>query len=255
MSTSMFDLKGRVAIVTGGNGGIGLGFAKGLAQAGANVAVAARNKSKTTEAVKLLQGMGVEALGVAVDVTDEASVNSAVITTVERFGRVDILVNNAGTSIRKPPQDYTIAEWDEVVNTNLKGTFFFTRAVYPHMKKVGGGKIVNIGSMTSIFGLDWGAAYAASKGGVVQLTKSFALSWAKDNIQVNAVLPGWIKTGLTSSIEKNFPQRFALINQRIPQGRWGEPDDFAGVAVFLASRASDYVTGSVIAVDGGYSSF
>ena len=255
MARDMFGLDGQVAIVTGGNGGIGLGIARGLAEAGAGIVVAARNEDKTAGAVELLRGLGVEALGLKVDVADEASVAAAVSETFDRFGRIDILVNNAGIGIRKPPQDYTAEEWDRVLGINLKGTFLCSRAVYSHMVRAGAGSIINIGSMTSIFGSDWVASYSASKGGVVQLTKSLAVAWAKDRIRVNAILPGWIKTDLTRPIETQNPERHAFISKRIPAGRWGEPGDLAGTAVFLASRAAAYVTGAVIAVDGGYSSF
>jgi len=255
MDSDMFGLDGQVAIVTGGNGGIGLGIASGLAVAGANIVVAARNEGKTAGAVDLLRGLDVEALGLKIDVADEASVSAAVSETIDRFGRIDILVNNAGIGVRKPPQDYTAEEWDRVLGINLKGTFLCSRAVYPHMARAGAGSIINIGSMTSIFGSDWVASYSASKGGVVQLTKSLAVAWAKDRIRVNAILPGWINTELTLPIETQHPERHAFISKRIPAGRWGEPDDLAGTAVFLAGRAAGYVTGAVIPVDGGYSSF
>ena len=251
----MFDLSGKVAIVTGGNGGIGLGIARGLANAGAHLVVAARDTGKTSGAVEELSKNGVRVLGVEIDVADEGSVSSAVTTAVEQFGRLDILVNNAGIGIRKQPQEFTAEEWDRVVDVNLGGAFLCAKAVYPHMVQVGGGKIVNIGSMTSLFGLDWAAPYAASKGGIVQLSKTLAVAWAKDNIQVNTILPGWIRTDLTAPIEHRFPERHSQISSRIPSGRWGEPEDLAGAAVFLASPASDYVTGVSIAVDGGYSSF
>ena len=251
----MFDLTGKVAIVTGGNGGIGLGIAKGLAGAGASIVVAARNLPKSDDAVDVLRALGADSLAVGTDVADEASVAAAVKTSVERFGRVDILVNNAGIGIRKPPQEYSVEEWDRVLGVNLRGTFLCSREVYPHLLEAKGGKIINIGSMTSIFGSDWVASYAASKGGVVQLTKSLAVAWAKDHIQVNAVLPGWIHTDLTATIRDQHVERYAFIKSRIPEGRWGEPDELAGTAVFLASRASDYVTGVAIPVDGGYSSY
>jgi 2-deoxy-D-gluconate 3-dehydrogenase len=250
MST-VFDLTGKVAIVTGGNGGIGYGIARGLAAAGAAIVVAARHADKTAHAVTTLQALGVKALGVSADVQDEAAVRAMVQATVEAFGRVDILVNNAGINIRKAPQDYTLAEWQQVLNTNLTGVFLCAREVYPYMVKAGGGKIINIGSMTSIFGSNVAPAYAASKGGVVQLTKSLAVFWAQDNIQVNAILPGWIHTDLTASAS---PERYNAIKARIPHGRWGEPDELAGAAVFLASPASDYVTGIALPVDGGYTS-
>jgi 2-dehydro-3-deoxy-D-gluconate 5-dehydrogenase len=246
-----FDLTGKVAIVTGGNGGIGYGIARGLAQAGATIVIAARHPAKSTQAISALQEIGVKALSVSTDVQDEASVQAMVQAAVAAFGRVDILVNNAGINIRKAPQDYTLEEWQQVLNTNLTGVFLCARAVYPYMVEGGGGKIINIGSMTSIFGSSVAPAYAASKGGVVQFTKSLALFWAKDNIQVNVILPGWIHTDLTASISS---ERYHFITSRIPHGRWGEPDEVAGAAVFLASRASDYITGIALPVDGGYTS-
>jgi 2-deoxy-D-gluconate 3-dehydrogenase len=251
----IFDLSGRVAIVTGGNGGIGLGIAEGLAAAGASLSIVGRDEAKTAAAAERLRGHGVEALGFTADVSDEAAVAEVVASTAERLGRIDILVNNAGIARRGLLQDYTTEDWDDVVDINLKGMFFFSRAVHPHMVRAGGGKVINIGSMASIFGLDWAPAYGASKGGAVQLAKNMAVAWARDNIQANAVLPGWIETDLTAPLPEIAPERYALINSRIPQGRWGVPADFAGVAVFLASSASDYVTGAVITVDGGFSSF
>jgi len=248
----MFDLKGKIAIVTGGNGGIGLGMAKGLAQAGARVAVAARNQEKSRAAVDELNRLGPEAIAVAVDVADEGSVNAAVRTVVDRLGRVDILVNNAGINIRKPPQDYTLAEWRTVLDTNLTSAFLCSRATYPLMKAAGGGKIINIGSMMSIFGASFAMAYAASKGGIVQLTKALATAWARDNIQVNAVLPGWIDTELTQNARRQVQGLHDSVLKRTPAGRWGVMDDMAGVAVFLASPASDFVTGTAIPVDGGF---
>ncbi len=253
--SQMFDLGGKTALVTGGNGGIGLGIARGLARAGANIVVAARNASKTEEAVCDITSLGVKAVGVTMDVLDENSVSDGVSAAVSRFGGIDILVNNAGIGIRKPPQDYSLEEWQQVVGINLDGTFLCSREVYPHMKSAGGGKIINIGSMTSVFGSDWVAAYSASKGGVVQLTKSLAVAWAADNIQVNAILPGWIHTDLTAPIRDQFTDRYEYIRSRIPHGRWGEPDEMGGAAVFLASAASDYVTGVSLPVDGGYTSF
>ena len=253
--SDLFDLSGKTALVTGGNGGIGLGIAQGLAGAGANIVVAARNSSKTEEAVREISAPGVGAIGVTMDVMDEDSVSEGVSAAVSEFGSIDILVNNAGIGIRKPPQDYSLEEWRQVVGINLDGTFLCSREVYPHMKNAGAGKIINIGSMTSVFGSDWVAAYSASKGGVVQLTKSLAVAWAEDNIQVNAILPGWIHTDLTAPIRNQFTDRYEYIRSRIPHGRWGEPAEMGGTAVFLASAASDYVTGVSLPVDGGYTSF
>ena len=249
----MFDLKGRVAVVTGGNGGIGLGMAKGLGAAGARVAIAARNAEKSRAAVEMLARLGAEAIAVQVDVADEASVEAAITSVVDRLGRLDVLVNNAGINIRKQPQDYTLAEWRSVIDTNLTSAFLCSRAVYPLMKAAGGGKIINIGSMMSIFGTAFVAAYSASKGGIVQLTKSLAAAWARDNIQVNAVLPGWIDTELTQNARRQIPGLNDSVLRRTPAGRWGEMDDMAGIAVFLAAPASDFVTGTAIPVDGGYS--
>ena len=192
-------------------------------------------------------------MGFPTDVQDETSVQAMVKATVHAFGQVDILVNNAGIGIRNAPQDFTLEEWNQVVNTNLTGVFLCSREVYPHMVDAGGGKIINIGSMFSIFGSERVASYAASKGGVVQLSKSLALAWAKDNIQVNTILPGYVHTEL-STAAKSDPERYKAITARIPQDRWGEPEDLAGAAVFLASHASNYVTGISLPVDGGYSS-
>jgi 2-deoxy-D-gluconate 3-dehydrogenase len=248
----VFDLKGKVAIVTGGNGGIGLGMARGLASAGAAVVVAARNQAKSQAAVGELTRLGPAAMAISVDVTDEAAVAGLVRTTVDRWARVDILVNNAGINIRKPAHELSLAEWHRVIETNLTSAFLCARAVYPAMKAAGGGKIINIGSMMSIFGASFVPAYGASKGGIVQLTKSLACAWAPDNIQVNAVLPGWIDTDLTRRARQEISGLNENVLRRTPAGRWGSIDDMAGVAVFLASPASDFVTGAAIPVDGGY---
>ncbi len=249
----MFDLNGKVAIVTGGNGGIGLGMAHGLAGAGARVVVAARNQAKSDAAVRELEKRGGQPLSIAVDVADEASVNALIRSTVDRCGRLDILVNNAGTNVRKQPQDYTLAEWHQVLDTNLTSAFLCSRAAWAPMKTAGGGKIINIGSMMSIFGASFAAPYAASKGGIVQLTKAMATAWAKDHIQVNAVLPGWIDTELTAHARKQIPGLYERVIARTPEGRWGVGNDLAGLAVFFASPASDFITGTAIPVDGGYS--
>ena len=246
-------LKGRVAVVTGGNGGIGLGMARGLAGAGAAVVVSGRNAEKSRGAVAELSKLGAPAVAIEADVADEAAVNALVRATVDRLGRLDILVNNAGMNIRKPLHELTLAEWRQVLDTNLTSAFLVSRAAYPHMKRQGGGKVINIGSMMSIFGVRFSPAYAASKGGIVQLTKVMATAWAVDNIQVNAVLPGWIDTELTQGARKQIAGLHDSVLKRTPAGRWGVMDDMSGVAVFLASSASDFVTGTAIPVDGGYS--
>ena len=249
----MFDLKGKVAIVTGGNGGIGLGMARGLAGAGARVVVAARNEEKSSAAVRELQALGAGALAIGVDVTDEKSVAALVSETVQRCDRLDILVNNAGINIRKAAQDLSLDQWRQVLDTNLTSAFLCSRGAYPHMKRAGGGKIINVGSMLSIFGAAFAPAYGASKGGIVQLTKSLATAWARDNIQVNAVLPGWVDTELTRQARKEIQGLHERVLAGTPAGRWGGIDDFAGIAVFLASAASDFLTGAAIPLDGGYS--
>ena len=248
-----FDLKRSVAVVTGGNGGIGLGMARGLAAAGAAVVVAGRNQAKSRAAVAELQALGAQAMALEVDVTDEGSIEKLIRRTVEALGRLDVLVNNAGTNIRKQPQDYTLGEWRQVLDTNLTSAFLASRAAYPIMKAQGRGKIINIGSMMSIFGASFTAAYAASKGGLVQLTRALATAWAADHIQVNAVLPGWIDTDLTARAREQVPGLHDNVLRRTPAKRWGVPDDLAGVAVFLGSAASDFLTGTAIPVDGGYS--
>ena len=254
MTNGMFDLNGKSAVI---NGGIGLGIAVGLAQAGANILIAARNQDKTAAAVKQLQSLGVRAVGTTTNVQNEDEVSDMVRLALDEFGGIDILVNNAGIGIRKAPQDYTLDDWNLIMDINLTGTFLPCREAYPYMAEAGGGKIINIGSMTSIFGHDLVMPYSASKGGVVQLTKSLATAWAKDNIQVNSILPGWIETDLTEPLrtQDDFRERYELISARIPHGRWGTPDDMAGTAVFLAASASDYVTGVSIPVDGGYVAF
>jgi 2-deoxy-D-gluconate 3-dehydrogenase len=250
---SLFDLTGRVAVVTGGNGGIGLGMARGLAGAGAAIVVAARSPEKNRRAVAELCGLGADAVAVEVDVAEEAAVAALIEATERRWGRLDVLVNNAGINIRKPPQELSLGEWRQVVDTNLTSVFLVSRAAYPLMKRQGGGKVINIGSMMSIFGASFVPAYGASKGGVVQLTRAMACAWARDNIQVNAVLPGWIDTDLTARAREQIPGLHDRVLARTPAGRWGVPDDLAGVAVFLGGPASDFVTGTAIPVDGGYS--
>jgi len=248
----MFDLHDKVAVVTGGNGGIGLAMAQGLAQAGARIAVVGRHPDKLQSAVADLRGRGAQANTCAVDVCDEAAVAGLMAQVVADFGRIDILVNNAGMSIRKPVQDLSLDEWHAVMDTNLTSAFLCSRAAYPHLK-LRGGKVINIGSMTSIFGASFAPAYSASKGGIVQFTRATATAWAVDQIQVNAVLPGWIDTDLTKRARVAVDGLHDRVLARTPAGRWGVPDDLAGIAVFLSSRASDFVTGAAIPVDGGYS--
>jgi 2-dehydro-3-deoxy-D-gluconate 5-dehydrogenase len=249
----MFNLTGKVALVTGANSGIGRAMAAALAGAGASIAVAGRNQEKNTEVAGELAALGIPTAAVQADVRDEASCRAMVEETAGRLGRLDILINNAGTNIRKAPETYSLDEWREVLETNLTSVFITSQAAYPHLKRSGGGKIVNIGSMLSIFGAPFAAPYGASKGGVVQLTKGLATAWAKDNIQVNAVLPGWIDTPLTIQARVDVEGLHDRVLARTPAGRWGAAEDLAGIAVFLASPASNFITGVAIPVDGGYS--
>ena len=249
----MFDLTGKVAVVTGGNGGIGLGMARGLAKAGAAIAVVGRNAEKSAAAAESLRGLGVEARAFEADVTDADAVGGMAKDVAGAFGRIDILVNNAGINIRKRPEDLAPEEWSKVLDTNLTSAFLCSRACYPEMKRAGGGKVLNNGSMLSIFGAPWGPVYAASKGGIVQLTKSLATAWAADNIQVNCFLPGWINTDLTVKARAEVDGLNEKVLARTPAGRWGEIEDFEGLAIFFSSRASDFITGVAIPVDGGFS--
>jgi 2-dehydro-3-deoxy-D-gluconate 5-dehydrogenase len=253
MTLNPFDLTGKVAIVTGGNGGIGLGMSRGLAQAGAAIAIVGRNEAKSNEAAAGLRKSGAKAISVVADVTEPAAVAAMTERVLREFGRIDILVNNAGIAIRKTPQALALDEWDSVIKTNLTSALLCSQAVYPIMKAAGSGKIINIGSMMSIFGASFAPAYAASKGGIVQFTRSCAVAWAADNIQANAVLPGWIDTDLTKRAREQVDGLYDKVLARTPAARWGEIGDFAGIAVFLSSAASDFVTGAAIPVDGGFS--
>ena len=253
MTNQLFDLAGRVVVVTGGNGGIGLGMARGLAQAGAAVAIVGRNEAKSEAAVAELVAAGGKAIAIAADVTDQASVEAMIARVGQELGRLDVLVNNAGINIRKPPHELALADWRQVLETNLTSAFLCSQAAHGAMKQCGGGKVINIGSMMSIFGASYSPAYAASKGGIVQFTRSCAVAWAPDNIQVNAILPGWIDTELTQNARREVDGLHDKVLARTPAARWGVGNDFAGIAVFLASAASDFVTGTAIPVDGGFS--
>ncbi len=250
---NLFDLTGKVALVTGGNGGIGLAMAQGMASCGASIVIAGRNEAKAGPALASLRQLGARCVFVAGDVTKKAACGKLIADTLAEFGRLDILVNNAGTSIRKMPQDFTEEEWHEVLDTNLTSAFLCSQAAYAPMKAQGGGKMINTGSMMSLFGAPYATPYASSKGGIVQMTRALATAWAKDNIQVNAVLPGWIDTDLTRRAREQVPGLHQRVEDRTPAGRWGVPRDMAGIAAFLASPASDFVTGAAIPVDGGYS--
>lgn len=245
-------LAGKTAIVTGGNGGIGLAIARALGAAGASITIVGRDLNKSQQALAGLQEAGIEATSFQADLTVEASCKAMVHHAEATFGPVNILVNNAGTNVRKQPEDYTLDEWHMLIDANLTSCYIASIAVFPTLKQRGG-KIVNIGSMTSIFGASFSAPYGASKGGVVQLTKALASAWAKYDVQVNAVLPGWIETDLTIRGRAATPWLQEQVTARTPAGRWGKPEDIAGAVVFLASPAANFITGVALPVDGGYS--
>jgi 2-deoxy-D-gluconate 3-dehydrogenase len=248
----MFDLTGKAAIVTGGTSGIGLGIARGLLRAGARVALIGRDTARGERALIALDATDA-AVYMQADIAVEEDCRRVVDRVERHFGRLDILVNNAGMNIRRQAQDYARDEWQRIIDTNLSSAFYCAQAAFAAFGRAGGGKILNIGSMLSLFGTTYGAGYAASKGGIVQLGRALAVEWAPHNIQVNTVLPGWIETELTAEARRLFPDLEAGILARTPQARWGRPDDLAGIAVALCSSACDFITGTAIPVDGGYS--
>lgn len=252
-SNQLFDLTGKVAVITGGNGGIGLGCARGLAASGASVAIWARDMNKSTVAVKELQEFGIKVKSYPVDVTLISDLKKATKATVEEFGGIDILIANSGINIRMRPEEYSEEIIDQIIDVNLKAVFTCAQMVYPEMKKRGGGKIILIGSLTSIQGVGFAPIYSATKGAVVQLGKSLAAAWGAENIQVNTILPGWIETEMTS-VTRAIPGLPEHVLSRTPAGRWGRPTDFAGIATFFASGASDFVTGTDLQIDGGFTS-
>ena len=249
----LFDLGGKVAIVTGGNGGIGFGMARGLAEAGAHVVIAARNAEKSAAAVAEITAAGGGASAREADLRSPDACRALIDAVAEERGGLDILINNSGINHRKPPQDYTLEEWNDVLATNLTAPFVLSQAAYPHFVARGGGKIINTGSLMSFMGSPVSAAYGSSKGGILQLSRALAVAWARDNIQVNCILPGWIDTPLSVGARRDIPGLEESVIQRTPAGKWGAPADFAGAAVYLASAASDFVTGTSLLIDGGYS--
>jgi gluconate 5-dehydrogenase len=247
-----FDLSGRLALVTGGGSGLGLAIARGLAAAGARVVINGRNHARLDAAAEVLAAAGAAAGVSAFDVADEAAV-AAGIAGVERMeGPIDILVNNAAMNIRKPFDEYTSAEWRELQGANLDGPFLVTRAVVPGMKARRRGKIINICSLASDIGRPNIVAYAASKGGLKMLTRALAVELAPFNVQVNGIAPGFFRTEMNSALISDS-EFSAWVARRTPAGRWGDPPEIAGAAVFLASDAASYVTGHLLYVDGGFS--
>jgi 2-deoxy-D-gluconate 3-dehydrogenase len=247
----LFDLTGRVAVVTGGNGGIGRGIALGLAEAGAAVAVLARNHEKNQRVLSELKAFGVPSLAVVVDMTNRAALEPAFNQVESELGSVGILVNNAGNvSLSGGVMNEKPEDWDCIIDTHLNAVFLFSKLAARSMMRQKSGKIINIASMYSFFGSGLVPSYSAAKGAIVQLTKSMAIEFAPHNIQVNAIAPGWIETDMTAPV-RTTPMNDEIL-ARTPAGRWGQPEEVAGAAVYLASRASDFVTGDTIRVDGGY---
>lgn len=251
MSLDLFDLKGKTALVTGASKGLGRAMAIGLAKAGAGIALCARDAKGLSESREKVAEHGVRAEVFTMDVLRRESVREAVESVVASFGKIDILVNNAGVNVRKPTLDLSGEEWDRVLDTNLKGYFLVAQAVGRHMVARRSGKVINISSIFGAVGMNNQLAYASSKGGVVQMTKVMAIEWARDNVQVNAIGPTYFETPLVAAL-RGDPERFRFINERTPMGRWGQPEELEGTVVFLASRASDFITGQTIYVDGGW---
>ena len=249
--SNLFSLEGQVALVTGASRGIGKGIAVGLAGAGANLALVARSRSKLIEAQQEIQAIGVQAKIFPCDLSQTGGISELVAAVSASYGRIDILVNNAGTTHRDDAVNFPEERWDDVVKVNLKSVWLLSQQVGRGMIQRGSGKIINIASLLSFSGGIRAAAYAASKGGVAQLTKALANEWASKGVNVNAIAPGYIKTDMASAL-LNDPVRAAELMNRIPAGQFGTPDDIAGAAVFLASEAASYIHGHILTVDGGW---
>jgi NAD(P)-dependent dehydrogenase (short-subunit alcohol dehydrogenase family) len=252
MIMERFSLKGKCGLVTGSGSGIGRGMAFGLAQAGAKVALAGRNMEKLKKTGEAIGAGGGQALPFQVDMSEPDSIARLVESVVEALGRIDFLFNNAGQIHRAPFESFPFDVWESMIKVNLTGPFLLSQAVAKHMiaNRIQG-SIVNTSSLIAVFGGVTVPAYAATKGGLTQLTRSMCNDLAKYGIRVNAIGPGWVKTEMTAAVQQN-PERFEGISARIPLGRWADPEDLAGLAVFLASDASAYITGQVIFIDGGY---
>lgn len=246
-----FRLDGDVALVTGAGRGLGRAMAEALAEAGADVVVTARTVDAVEETARRIRALGRRSIAVPADVTVEENLDALVAKALSEFGKVDVLVNNAGTTARHPAEDFPLDEWDRVMDVNIRSVFSLTNRVVQSMKRTGGGRIINIASLLSEIGVPLIPPYAASKGAIRQLTKAWAVEWAKYNIRVNAIGPGYIRTEMTEPLYHD-KERYDRVMSRVAIKRWGTPDDLKGAAVFLASRASSYVTGQVIYIDGGW---
>ncbi len=246
----LFDLTGKVALITGSSQGIGFGIARGLGQAGATIILNGRNEEKLSRAVSILSQEGLKVFGYSFDVSDPKQIDQKISTIEREVGPIDILVNNAGIQRRGPLDSFEESLWREVIETNLTAVFLMSKRVAKGMIERRSGKVINICSLMSEISRPTIAPYTASKGGVKMLTKAMAVEWAKYNIQVNGIGPGFIVTEMNKPLLED-PKFDAMVRSRTPAGRWGEPSDLAGAAVFLASRASDFVTGQIIYVEGG----
>jgi gluconate 5-dehydrogenase len=253
MATNRFDLSGMTALVTGGGSGLGHAMARGLAEAGARVLLNGRRKDKLEAAAAAFARDGLSAGIAPFDVTDSGAVTAGIADASATYGPIDILVNNAGMQLRKPIEQWTDDEWLRMMDTNLNSAFYASRAVIPSMKARRAGKIVNICSLLSFIARPTIVPYGATKGGLAMLTKGLAVELAPHNIQVNAIAPGFYKTEMNTALFTN-PEFDAWVTKRTPAARWGDPDELAGTAVYFASRASSYVTGQVVCVDGGFTS-
>lgn len=252
MSENLFDLTGQVALVTGTSRGLGQHLARALARAGADLVLTSRNRASLAGFEEEVKALGRKAATVELDVRDQRSIQHAVADAVSAFGKLDILVNNAGCNVRKPALDVTWDDWNLILDTNLRGTFFVAQAAARHMIERGYGRIINIGSVTSVMGYAGLAPYGASRGGVRQLTMSLADDWGRHGVTVNCLAPGWFKTEQNKVLYESQEWVDYLVD-RIPVKRPGAPHDLDGAVVFLASEASRYVTGQTLLVDGGIS--
>ena len=247
----LFDLTGKVAIVTGTSRGLGQYFARALAKAGADLVITSRELSRLTPFKQEIESLGRKVLPVQMDVLSQSDIENMVHKAIQEYGKIDILVNNAGLNIRKPSTEFDWADWDTVLDTNLKGSFFCAQAVGKEMMKRNYGRIINIGSCTCVFGMEGIAPYTASRGGILAMTRSLSAEWGKFGITVNVLAPGWFKTAQNAVLYEN-KEWVKYITSRIPLNRPGQPHDLDGAVVFLASDASEYVTGQIILVDGGF---
>lgn len=254
MGLALFNLQGRVAVVTGASRGLGKAMSLALAEAGADVVVVGRTMESLEVTAAEVRRLGRGSRPLKADVTNGEDVERMVQLTVEEFGKIDVLVNNAGIAISKPTSGLSQEEWDRVITTNLKGVFLCCQAVGWEMIKRGYGKIINIASVLGMVGMPRAAAYSASKGGVIQLTRTLALEWAENNVKVNAICPGYFDTPMNKQILAN-PRKMEFVIDRTPLGRLGKPEELAGTVIFLASEASDFITGQIICVDGGWTAW